>query len=257
VLATSCALEPGQGFATLERATVELAFEPGKARDLGEDGFLTDRSYRVRLEHASVHVDSLSLEEITGGTGGTFDPANPPPGFSLCHGGHCHADDGRLVSYAEVEAELSGGASAFRAVATTSLEARADLLTPTPLQALVFEPSRELPRSDLRRLVLALGALELEGTIDHADLPLPLALDVRLPLGSLGADLDVSIGRDGPERLEVRAAASFDGTLLDGLELAALAVDGRVTLHAPDEPAALSVQNAAARTPLTPHVLER
>ena len=33
----------------------------------------------------------------------------PPPGYSLCHGGHCHTTDGGIESYEEIEAKLAGG----------------------------------------------------------------------------------------------------------------------------------------------------
>ncbi len=35
-----------------------------------------------------------------------FDPANPPPGWKLCHRNHCHNEDGRVASYQQVMAEI-------------------------------------------------------------------------------------------------------------------------------------------------------
>lgn len=35
-----------------------------------------------------------------------FDPNNPPPGWTLCHRNHCHHQDGRVASYAQVMQEI-------------------------------------------------------------------------------------------------------------------------------------------------------
>ena len=43
-------------------------------------------------------------------------PGKPPPGYTLCHNGHCHHPSGRLVPYAEIEAELAGGGVGTAAV---------------------------------------------------------------------------------------------------------------------------------------------
>ncbi len=42
----------------------------------------------------------------TANAGGVvFDPANPPPGWIKCHRNHCHHEDGRVASYAQVMQE--------------------------------------------------------------------------------------------------------------------------------------------------------
>jgi hypothetical protein len=38
--------------------------------------------------------------------GKVFDPNNPPPGWKLCHRNHCHHEDGRVASYAQVMQEV-------------------------------------------------------------------------------------------------------------------------------------------------------
>ena len=38
--------------------------------------------------------------------GVVFDPNNPPPGWVLCHRNHCHHQDGRVASYAQVMQEI-------------------------------------------------------------------------------------------------------------------------------------------------------
>src|SRR5688572_4227131 len=127
----ACTFEDGHGFSTVDRASLEARLEPGVARDLGNHTVLTDVGYQVHLDSATLEVDEVALEELVGGgaSGGTsFDPANPPPGYSLCHGGHCHADDGRLVEYAEIEAELAGGGARFSPVVTLPVDRGLDWL---------------------------------------------------------------------------------------------------------------------------------
>jgi len=38
--------------------------------------------------------------------GKVFDPSRPPPGWVLCHRNHCHHQDGRVASYAQVMEEI-------------------------------------------------------------------------------------------------------------------------------------------------------
>jgi hypothetical protein len=61
-----CAIEAGEGFATLEAGELRAAFVPGDARDLGDGAVLSDRGYRVQLRELSVHVDEFALLELQG-----------------------------------------------------------------------------------------------------------------------------------------------------------------------------------------------
>lgn len=99
-------LGEGQPWGEVELA-VGLRFEPPAAR-LDESGRLkTANDFRVELEEVEVEAGPVELLAEVEGVG--FDPSAPPPGYSLCHNGHCHADDGRLVPYEEIAAELAGG----------------------------------------------------------------------------------------------------------------------------------------------------
>ena len=104
--ASSCAFDDGDPWA---RASFELSlgFEPGAARLDDEGRLVTPGDWAIALETPIAHVDSVTL--TMAGEAGTlsFDPAEPPPGYSLCHNGHCHADDGRLVDYEDIELELA------------------------------------------------------------------------------------------------------------------------------------------------------
>ncbi|MFN3429538.1 MAG: hypothetical protein ACK46X_06265 [Candidatus Sericytochromatia bacterium] len=113
-----CAWGPGAGFATLQKAvtTQALSLSPDRVDETGR--WKTDNGYRLTVSEGIVRVfvAAVTLEETgesgagnTAGASAAFDPANPPPGYSLCHGGHCHRADGALIDYADIQASLAGG----------------------------------------------------------------------------------------------------------------------------------------------------
>jgi hypothetical protein len=236
VLAPGCAIGEGHGFVTLEAGTLRVAFEPGAARDLGGGTFFTDLGTRIRFDTARLEIGTLGVETLGGGSQGTFDPSSPPPGYTLCHGGHCHAEDGRLVPYAEVEAELAGGAASFASVFTASVGAGADLLAAAPLPLAGLEPA-ELPQVDLRRVTLDLGRLEIAGAVDIGGRELPLEVDLDLA-GSASGGLEIPVDRSGPRVRRPRAELVLDGTIFDGIDLGALERQGTIRIGAPGDPGA-------------------
>ena len=99
LLGAGCAFGDGEGFATVE-PTVQATYALLRERDAGGGWQRLASDYQVRLAAGEASVSRIELlPAVGGGTGAaaSFDPASPPPGFTLCHGGHCHAEDGRLV----------------------------------------------------------------------------------------------------------------------------------------------------------------
>jgi hypothetical protein len=113
-----CAFGAGGPFASVD-ATLEVALVVPAGRDAGDGWMKLDTNYQVRLVRATLELGEVELV-AAGAAGAAFDPANPPPGYSLCHNGHCHAADGRLVSYEDIAAEQAGGAAATVALAFES-----------------------------------------------------------------------------------------------------------------------------------------
>ncbi len=221
-----CVAEPGHGFATLERATVTANLERAPSRELGGGWFLTDRHYEVRLDALSLSLDGIRLDRADRSPAvgsAVFDPNDPPAGYSLCHGGHCHAEDGRLVSYAEIEAEL-GGSSTQAPLVTFAEGVHLDLLDPAPLVIRTFDPSPELPQATLERVSMHLHTLTLRGRVRGGpeDTPLPgeLPLTIELPIeGTLTAPLQLTIDQDGPGSFRVLLTLELTTRLLDGVAL--------------------------------------
>src|SRR5690349_12654412 len=86
-----CAGTPGEGFASLT-PTARLGFA-SQGRALEGGWMQLDTDFQVRLSRARANISAIHLGASSGGSS-TFDPARPPPGYSLCHNGHCHRSDG-------------------------------------------------------------------------------------------------------------------------------------------------------------------
>jgi hypothetical protein len=234
VLAGACTLESGEGFARMTPGSLEVVFAPGRGRDLGEGAFLTDRGYRVRLEAARLQVAELALLELRGSSargGESFDPASPPAGYSLCHGGHCHAANGALVSYEEIQAMLAGGTARFESLVTVPVGRELDVLESERIVLDEFLPSPELPQAALARVELVVSRLILRGEVEGGELEEAVALEVDLAIAEpLAATLSSRIDRDGPEEIALQVELGMDATMFDGIDLAALVDDGRVRI---------------------------
>jgi hypothetical protein len=231
----SCTFEAGSGFGTLEGADLRASFEPGGR--LGEDGsFLVMGGYRVLPESMSLEIGELRLDELEtsdSGGGGVFDPANPPPGYTLCHGGHCHTEDGRLVPYEDIQAELaSGGSSEYLTMVRAVVDDELDLLEGATRELTDIAPSRELREGRISRVALDLGRFRAAGTVTGGALEetvLPIRIDVRVDgaLSTLEADREVSV--DAEPAVTVMADVGVAADFLDGQDLSA-AVEGGVVV---------------------------
>ncbi len=250
-----CTFEPGGGYASVQSARLDIHFDAGAARDLGNSVFLTDQGFAVDLKRFEFTADTLSLEELvttgSSASSSTFDPADPPPGYSLCHGGHCHADDGRLVSYAEIEAELAGSSARLVPVVSFTLPGNIDALSASTIDLPRPDPSPELPRSHLKTGALRLTTFELEALVTSPESTSTHSLKVKLSsLPPWTQGLDLVIDRDGPESLRVEALLALDGTLLDGLDLSGPPTTANAdAITSPSDPRATQViENLAAMT---------
>jgi hypothetical protein len=163
LLFTGCAWDAGEGFAVLE-PSMRAAYTPLPSREAGDGYQKLSSDYQVRVTAAQLRLARIELLGRAG-EGGLirFDPANPPPGYTICHNGHCDREDGVLVPYEEVAAELGGGGLAPSIVATLPV-GEVDLLAPET-QALECEPDCELPRTAISNGRWTLAALRLEGTV--------------------------------------------------------------------------------------------
>lgn len=219
-----CALGPGQGFGHVGDGELHSAFDISPARALGEAAFVTNEGFEITLTEATLEVTSLRLLSVQGNVGAaSFDPANPPPGYSLCHGGHCHSEDGALVPYEEIQAKLAGGSVSLVELAQLTPPRDAsevDLLSSGPT-TLINRSEGDLPEGVIGRAELVLGELRLHGVVrDPKQGGVEATLSVVVPFESpVTSVLSHSVDRDSRFSLEPSITYRPSSALFDGLTL--------------------------------------
>jgi hypothetical protein len=181
-------------------------------------------------------VSAVELVDLGGTEALSFDPANPPPGYSLCHNGHCHSDEGALVDYEAIEAELSGD-DATRRTALQLEGAEVDLLAGEPL-ALACVGDCSLGMGHIARIRIGVHELHLAGKVrDGLAEPrfegdMDIGADVDLAEGGAGVlEVTVDLPIDDEHEPEIHidlsltmSAGLFDDAIDDGGMLDAAAV---------------------------------
>jgi hypothetical protein len=227
----SCTFQPGISFGSLAGATLEAHFQPPASR-LDADGRVkTDKGYRIRIDGLQLVARQLDFQSTSGsaGSGARFDPANPPPGYSLCHGGHCHRDDGALIDYADIEAELAGGTVTTKTVLSLPVETAFNLLTGSATASLTqCEPGCQLDRGTWSKALLQLTSLTASGSVEDPSTFNRLDGQTRtwsltLTPEAFSQKVDVTIDRVRGDRLVVTARLALSEKLWDELDFQTLA----------------------------------
>lgn len=227
--AAGCTFTPGGWFATLE-PSLQARFEPRADRDVGAGWQKLNTDYEMKLTRAALTIESIQLQDLGGG-GLQFDPANPPAGYSLCHGGHCHHESGRLVSYEEIAAELAQGGAGAMTVVSLPVGA-VELLGGTEL-ALECEPGCGLPLAHLRRARATLTSVAFEGLLrDGRATPriageVPWRWEANPPPGTgeppaiVEGELDIPADREHPPEVTLQLLLRLTARLLDDVDWSA------------------------------------
>lgn len=217
---TGCAFEPGDpwGVAAFE---LDARFDDAGRGD-GDGRLRTSRDYRVQVDEVDVTLLSVALELAGADEASGFDPANPPPGYSLCHNGHCHADDGRLVDYEEIAVE-SGGGGARVANAIDASIALSDVAVPVPLGE--CDDGCRVPRGRLNAVSLEIASLRVEGVAFDTREPSRLPTDgvafvVHGAGGRLSVPIEGTVDDDSPLALDLPISWVVSATLFDEVDFA-------------------------------------
>lgn len=226
LVAAGCAFEDGQPWGRAEMA-LNAAFAPPAERRTPDGDLETADSYALRLEAVEVAFDGVTVHVAGEDAPRGFDPARPPPGFSLCHNGHCHADDGRLVPYDQVAIEAGlGGGGGFRLTRPVAAGRLALGPDPTPVALGDCPDDCLLRRGVVRAVELRLIELHVRGRVfdlrPRSRLPADgVAFEATVPLDvNLVATVDAEDGRvDEGEPIGVGLFASFalPAQLFDGV----------------------------------------
>jgi hypothetical protein len=209
---------------------------------------VTDQGFELWLDRVSLHLVGVALlAPATGSdTASTlFDPANPPPGYTLCHGGHCHRSDGSIASYEEIQAELASGGGVRSDAVHTTLSASDELVLGQAQQvALAQQPVGTLTLSGVAALVDQL-TVEARVQLDAAQIPLRIRLEPEHPalLRATGAaaGLPLQLGPEGPATVQLVLRLVESGSFFDGIRYSNLAqAQGTITVDqdSPDNAAA-------------------
>ncbi len=225
----ACAFDPGQPWGEVD-FEVQAAFAP-EDRATPDGRVETSRSTLVQIDRLELTLDSVSLSLAASEAAVGFDPASPPPGFSLCHNGHCHSADGRLVPFEDVAAEAAVAAGVAAEV-VQAIEAALPLST-TPVAAPLGDCSGACQLEEpgaLNAVKLRLGRVLFEGRVFDAleggarRLPeegvavrfsVPVDLDLR-------ASVSGEVGKDDPIGIEVAVDLKVRSRFFDAVDFVAL-----------------------------------
>jgi len=229
-----CAWEPGQGFAVVE-PTVRAIYEPLSDRAASDGYQRLSSDYQVRVDAASLRLSDIELLASAGGPGGGFDPARPPPGYTLCHGGHCHREDGALIPYEQVAAEMGGGGGS-RVVVTLPVGEPLDLLAPET-RAVGCAPGCALPNTQVSQGRWGIEALWFEGTVRDGRVPprFPGERRFRLdlvpapgsdaPVAVLDGAVELPSDRSHPPKAKLDLSLVLTAALFDAVDWSTLKQD--------------------------------
>lgn len=204
-LATGCALDAGQPYGALE-ARVEATVVTPPGRDAGDGWQRAGDEFEIRIDELVIEGHHIELIDV-GDAALAFDPANPPPGYSACHDGHCHSEEtGGLVSYEEISAELAGGGgqTVVAALPVGLLDLHSGVT-----RSLDCEPSCDLPRSHIGQAILEVESMRASGLVrDSRELPrLPgqveWSVEIDEEIAVFDHDIDVVLDRSSDPDLAI------------------------------------------------------
>lgn len=249
---TGCAWEAGLPWGAWH-PSVRIRASVAKDRQLPGGRFRTASEYVWQIDSLQVELAEMQLLLADDGARLTFDPAKPPAGYSLCHGGHCHAADGRLVDYADIQAELLGGGAGPTAV-LLPLQATAAVVADYG-PALMAAP-KDLPLGTLATLRLSWRGVRVrarvwDGGPSGNRLPAQgIVVQLALPAASVAAQLKGAVGPHQPLHVYTQADLDVSIAFLDALDVAQLTAgapfaNGEPVVYLPEEsPAAVALSQA-------------
>lgn len=239
-----CAVGPGEPMGTVD-PRIEARYITATSREAPGGFQRLASSYELRVTRFELTAPDFLLVGGSAGAASTgFDPANPPPGYTNCHGGHCHADDGSLPTYEEIAARIGGGGATSSTVLTIPAGAL-NLLSGTSFAEPACVPDCTLQETTIRSVSVPLTQLALEGVVRDGRSParisersfsLLLPLSDLDPIATISSPLELSIDRESEPHVELTLRLSPTAAIFDGVDWAAATTssDGSVALETPE-----------------------
>ncbi len=163
----ACANSPGVGWGPVE-LVLDARWQVPDDRKTSSDAIALAGGWLVDVDEVVLTVATARLQStVSGGTAAdpTFDPANPPAGYSNCHSGHCHADDGRLVAFEDIAADIAGRDGAGPVDLLRFNRTRIDALTGDRMPPAICSETCLLGADVPSRLALDLAGLQIRGRV--------------------------------------------------------------------------------------------
>lgn len=228
---SACTLQPGAGWADVG-GLIAARFVPDQAHSSSGAELLSDQGYAVDLDELKLELAGLRLYQSAAGDVSattSFDPANPPPGYTLCHGGHCHSVDGEVISYEELAAQMAAGGAQPSEQVYADLDS-SDLLDLLAGQQCVV-PAVPVGKVRVSSVAALVSGLQASGSVLIDDAIVPLAVELRADPAvavrtSSATGLPLSLGPDGPISATLCLELVENGDLFDQIRFANLARDG-------------------------------
>lgn len=234
---SACTFDDGQPWGTVD-FSLETRFD--QADRVSGGRLLTSKNYAVQLDSLQLGLVSVIVRTSSDSAEISFDPANPPPGYSLCHNGHCHYVDGSLVDYADIEAEVAG-ASAGGETLVQAIESNVDVIKYTDVELGQCSNNCELGRVSLRTVDLNVGSISWSGRVfdTRSESRLPpegIELTGSLPISLTYSTLvDAATGPQEEVGIDLDLQYVVASPILDLFDFAELAQNGAVDLSAHPE----------------------
>lgn len=232
LLSPACAFDDGNPWGQVTMSVSAGFDEAGRQKP---DGLHTSKDYVVVLDSLDLGLVVATVNTSSDNVSLSFDPADPPEGYGLCHNGHCHAADGALVAYADIEAELAGGAASGQSLVQL-IAATPNLLEDKSIALGQCSDGCELGRGFLQTVGLEVSTLGVSGRVFDTRTPSRLP-EAGLPLsGQIALDTTLSsavsgqIGRDDPAGIGVDVRLTAAAPIFDSIDFAALAGEEAITL---------------------------
>jgi len=222
----SCELSPGNPW-TVADIQAEVVWDTD-GRPMDDGSLKTAKNYRLDFESMSLSFASVQVETAVNGADTSFDPSDPPEGYSLCHNGHCHNEAGELIDYEAIILMLgSGDATGLVVTRASTTEVSVDVARNRSTQTITFGRCDdrlalcEVGPADIRAVSLTLSKAVLRVRVTHdTHFPAPgVVVDVSVPMDSkLSAVTSVKLGVDAPQKVSLRARLAITPQIWDRLE---------------------------------------
>ncbi|MGM0557111.1 MAG: hypothetical protein ACQEVA_12080 [Myxococcota bacterium] len=211
VLASACAMQDGEPWGWVEGGATASG-------SIVEEGGAPGAQVTIDSASATLGVRLVETTSSSAGSGATFDPQSPPDGYGLCHNGHCHSDDGELVPYEDIRAELaSSGGTVERTVAR--LAGQGGLAAPISLERQAVVEPATVDTVEVEFNLSIAGSVMIDGDV--------YALEIVTGPFLMTSSADLAFGPDEPAERTVGVDAAFDtADFFDGVDWAAAEQSG-------------------------------